>query len=167
MEITGRIAVVTGGGAGIGQAISRRLAAEGASVLVVELDPDAGCSTVDEIGSAGGRAALAVADVSTDRGVLGVTSINSAGPVQLASGGRFVRFMTGGYNHERMRINELGQVGIGTSEPGRARLRIHAMDDPDVESGDDDYAIYAEGNVKVDGWTQTCVLQITGGCELR
>ena len=69
MEITGRIAVVTGGGAGIGQAISRRLAAEGASVLVAELDPEAGRETVDEIGSSGGRAALAVVDVSTDRGV--------------------------------------------------------------------------------------------------
>ncbi len=69
VEIRGRIAVVTGGGAGIGQAISCRLAAEGASVLVVELDPDAGRSTVDDIGSAGGQAAVAVADVSTDRGV--------------------------------------------------------------------------------------------------
>jgi NAD(P)-dependent dehydrogenase (short-subunit alcohol dehydrogenase family) len=40
--LNGRVAIVTGGGDGIGRGICRRLAAEGVRVLVAELDPDAG-----------------------------------------------------------------------------------------------------------------------------
>ncbi len=60
---------MTGGGAGIGRAISQRLAAEGASVLIAERNQKVGHAMVEEIRSTGGRAALAVADVSTDAGV--------------------------------------------------------------------------------------------------
>lgn len=48
-RLRGRIAVVTGGGSGIGLATARRLAAEGARVVVADLDQDAGRAAAEEV----------------------------------------------------------------------------------------------------------------------
>jgi NAD(P)-dependent dehydrogenase (short-subunit alcohol dehydrogenase family) len=49
-RLQGRVAVVTGGGSGIGLATSRRFAAEGAKVVVVDLNADAGRAAAEEVG---------------------------------------------------------------------------------------------------------------------
>ncbi|WP_458199562.1 3-oxoacyl-ACP reductase [Blastococcus deserti] len=49
-RLVGRVAVVTGGGSGIGLASVRRLAAEGAHVVVGDVDPEAGKTAADEVG---------------------------------------------------------------------------------------------------------------------
>ena len=64
MMLANRIAIVTGGGSGIGAASAVALAAEGARVLVVDIDEAAAKTTVGTIEKAGGRAAAARADVS-------------------------------------------------------------------------------------------------------
>lgn len=51
-----KTAVITGGGSGIGRAISLLFAKQGAVVFVVDLDTDAALATVDEINKAGGTA---------------------------------------------------------------------------------------------------------------
>ncbi|MEQ4305445.1 3-oxoacyl-ACP reductase [Plantactinospora sp. B6F1] len=49
-RLAGRVAVVTGAGSGIGLATSRRLAAEGAYVVCVDIADDAGRTAADEVG---------------------------------------------------------------------------------------------------------------------
>jgi NAD(P)-dependent dehydrogenase (short-subunit alcohol dehydrogenase family) len=49
-RLEGRVAVVTGGASGIGLASVRRLAAEGAKVVVGDFDPAAGKAAADEVG---------------------------------------------------------------------------------------------------------------------
>jgi rhamnulose-1-phosphate aldolase/alcohol dehydrogenase len=61
-----RIALVTGGGSGIGRATAQRLAAEGACVVVADRDGDAATAVADEIGSADQAVAVTVDVTSED-----------------------------------------------------------------------------------------------------
>lgn len=64
MRLTGRIAVVTGGGRGIGSATAKRLASEGAVVVVVDLDLAEAEAVASEIRDSGGEAWAQRTDVS-------------------------------------------------------------------------------------------------------
>jgi 3-oxoacyl-[acyl-carrier protein] reductase len=55
-KLDGKIAIVSGAGRGIGRSIALKLAAEGASVVVNDLDPAPAREVVDEITGTGGRA---------------------------------------------------------------------------------------------------------------
>ena len=62
--LDGKVAVVTGGGDGIGGAISRLFAEHGAKVEIAEIDPDRAASKLDEITDAGNTARAHVLDVT-------------------------------------------------------------------------------------------------------
>lgn len=64
MKLQGRTAVITGGGFGIGAAIGRLFAQEGARVALVEIDAAHGEETARRIREAGGDCKAYVADVS-------------------------------------------------------------------------------------------------------
>jgi NAD(P)-dependent dehydrogenase (short-subunit alcohol dehydrogenase family) len=49
-DLAGKIAVVTGGASGIGKGIAARLAAEGARVIIADIQPDALAATAGELG---------------------------------------------------------------------------------------------------------------------
>src|SRR5271167_1339040 len=67
MSLHGRIAVITGGASGIGLAISQRLARDGASVAVFDVDSAAAQRLVKQL-KADGSSALAVKVDVSDRG---------------------------------------------------------------------------------------------------
>ena len=62
----GKVALVTGAAGGIGRASAMRLASEGASVLVVDLDEAGAARTADEIASVGGVASAMGVDVADE-----------------------------------------------------------------------------------------------------
>lgn len=61
--LAGRTALVTGGGGGIGRGISERFAAEGALVVVAEIDAERAHDTASAINAGGGEARVEVLDV--------------------------------------------------------------------------------------------------------
>ncbi len=66
-RLEGKVALITGGASGLGAESARRLAQEGASVLLTDLAEDLGQAVADDIAGAGGTARFLVQDV-TDEG---------------------------------------------------------------------------------------------------
>ncbi|MDB5388394.1 MAG: Short-chain dehydrogenase [Planctomycetaceae bacterium] len=69
MRLIGKVAVVTGGAMGIGEATCLRFAEEGAAVVVADINEPAGQDTVRRITAAGGRALFVKTDVSKEDSV--------------------------------------------------------------------------------------------------
>jgi NAD(P)-dependent dehydrogenase (short-subunit alcohol dehydrogenase family) len=77
-----RTAVVTGAGAGIGAATARRLAEEGAAVVVADIDERRGALVAEEIRRSGGTAVFVQADVGREEAWQGILeSAHAHGPV--------------------------------------------------------------------------------------
>lgn len=64
-RFTGMVAIVTGGASGIGRATCRRLAAEGAAVVVADIDGPAAQAVADELGDGASACRFDAADVSS------------------------------------------------------------------------------------------------------
>jgi meso-butanediol dehydrogenase / (S,S)-butanediol dehydrogenase / diacetyl reductase len=124
-----RVVVVTGGASGIGAAVARGCAAEGAAVVVADLDEPAARKVADEIGDDGGRALAVRVDVADRASVaagIGATAehfgrldvcFNNAGFNEP------MRFLDVSEENFRriMEVNALG-VLIGTQEAARRFL---------------------------------------------
>lgn len=77
LGLSGKTALVTGGYRGTGAGIAQVLAAEGAHVVVHGFEPGQGESVAETIVEAGGSAAVAVADISTDEGAADLDSLTA------------------------------------------------------------------------------------------
>ena len=83
IDLSGQVAVVTGGGSGIGEAIAMTLARAGAAVGIADISAEAGQRVVKQIEADGGRAVAAVLDIADRASVeTGLTAIRGElGPV--------------------------------------------------------------------------------------
>ena len=98
-----RVAIVTGAGRGIGRATARRLASEGAAVVVNDVDADPAHETLELIKQDGGRAAVSLANT-----------------VDLAAAKEMVEAT----------VSEFGKLDIVVNNAGITRDRMfHNMDD--------------------------------------
>lgn len=80
-DLSGRVALVTGAGQGVGRGIALTLAGQGAAVAVNDLDPERAASTVAAITAAGGTAEAVPFDVS-DRAAVD-DAVNGVGTIDI------------------------------------------------------------------------------------
>lgn len=80
-RLDNKIAVVTGGGSGIGQAIAVLLAKQGAEVYIFEISAENAAETLSQIEAFGGKAFIRVCDVADQQEVL--AAFKAIGPVNI------------------------------------------------------------------------------------
>ncbi len=80
-KLTNKVAVITGGGSGIGRAMAILFAQQGAIVHIIELNADASADTVNEITAAGGNAQAYNCDISKQQQV--IDTFNFIGKVDI------------------------------------------------------------------------------------
>ena len=69
MRLSGKVAVVTGSAVGLGRAVAKRYAREGAAVVVADTNASDGTAVVEQILQDGGRAVFVRTDVGEERDV--------------------------------------------------------------------------------------------------
>jgi NAD(P)-dependent dehydrogenase (short-subunit alcohol dehydrogenase family) len=86
MSVNGKIGIVTGAGSGLGEASAKRLAREGAKLIVADRDKQAAERVAKEIAAAGGQANPFVADISVfaDAQALVGFAVSSYGRLDIA-----------------------------------------------------------------------------------
>jgi len=131
MKLENKVAVITGGGSGIGQATARLLAQEGASVVVADLDEKAARKTAQEIKAGSGKAIAVTTDVTrpdqvealvqktvAEFGKLDIMH-NNAG---ISGGRRFVADTSEDYWEKVIKVNLTG-VFLGSKYAVRQMLK--------------------------------------------
>jgi NAD(P)-dependent dehydrogenase (short-subunit alcohol dehydrogenase family) len=167
----GKVAIVTGGASGMGQAVSRQFAALGASVLIADITGDDGEALAKEIRDAGGEAIFVKTDVAVEAEVehLVATALakfgrldwaaNMAGAAQ--AGGMFcakeARDLT-------MAVNVMGTFHCVTAE-ARAMMRTGGGSIVNVSSvagvqGSGGSPYYVAAKHAVIGFTKSAALEL-------
>lgn len=104
MRLKGQVAIVTGGSQGIGEAIARRYAAEGASVAIINRSTDKATQVVEAIRADGGTASAVAADISRvaeiDRAIAMVKDAYGSIDILVNNAGAYLLSPLGGTTEE-------------------------------------------------------------------
>jgi 2-hydroxycyclohexanecarboxyl-CoA dehydrogenase len=169
-----RTVLVTGGANGIGAAIARRLAAEGCAVGILDMDAAAGEKITGEIEAGGGRASLAVVDITDyDAVSRAVEHVEAAfGPVALlvnnAGWDRAANFLdtTPEFWRKVVAINLFGPLNVnhvvlrGMARRGFGRVVNIASDAGRVGSSGE--AVYSACKGGIIAFTKTLARELVG-----
>jgi NAD(P)-dependent dehydrogenase (short-subunit alcohol dehydrogenase family) len=104
MRLKNKIAIVTGGGGGIGRAAAVRFAAEGAKVTVADIDPVIGEETVSLIKEDGGEAIFVQTDVADSDQIKQLIHMTSS-----TFGGLHIMFNNAGIGNSEVRSVDLSE----------------------------------------------------------
>ena len=114
MKLTGKVTLVTGGGKGIGEAICVAYGAEGAAVVVADLDLDGARRVVERIRSAGGTATSVEVDVARSASVDAMANavIREHGRIDVLVNNAGVRTIKGFLEHTEEDWNRMLAVNL-------------------------------------------------------
>jgi 3-oxoacyl-[acyl-carrier protein] reductase len=141
MQLEGKIALVTGGGSGIGRAIALAFAADGASVAVNDIRDEAAQAVASEITAAGGQAMAVPADVADGRAVLKM----------------FTRFLTV-WNTLDIVVNNAGSVFVAP----HVAANFEAMAQEILAVGAPSSALEATKTLEDGAWRRTITVHLDG-----
>lgn len=129
-RLHGKVAVITGGGNGLGRATALRFAKEGASIVIADLLEGPGAETVSMIEAEGGRAVFTRLDASSriDNDTMAKLAVSTFGGLDVlmtAAGISHGKYVSGDTENEIKRVME----GLELAEtPGRAFIELDVDD---------------------------------------
>ncbi len=114
MKLTGKVAIITGGGSGIGEAICHAYAKEGATVVIADRDLDGADRVANEIVAAGGRSSAHQADVCSDEQISSVVSsaLSEYGKIDVLVNNAGARTIKGFMQHDDEDWNKMLQINL-------------------------------------------------------
>ena len=161
MEIQGRAFFVTGGGSGLGAATVRRLAQDGANVLIADVNEEAGEELAADIGDGARFAHADVTDEKSTQGALdaareafgglhGLVNCAGIGPAEKVVGKRGVHSLDSFVKAVQINL-------VGTFNPIRLAAPIMMENEPN-EDGERGVIVNTASVAAFDGWDEAAVV---------
>ena len=149
-DLTGRVAIVTGGNGGIGLGMAEGIAAAGATVVLAGRNASKGAAAVKQIKDAGGKAEFADVDVTNEKScralIDGVAKQHGSLNILVNNAGTNIRKPPDVAQHRRMargdrhepdqRIHLLARRLSAHEKGGRRQDHQYRLDDVDLRGAD-------------------------------